>query len=72
LPKSAIVVQDKETYCFTVNSDGKVVRLPISLGLQAGTDVEIREGLSGSEQVISINAGAFREGQTVEAVPASK
>jgi RND family efflux transporter MFP subunit len=72
LPKSAIVIQDKETFCFAVNGDGKVVRLPISVGLQAGTDVEIREGLSGSEQVISVNASAFREGQTVEAVPSTK
>jgi len=72
LPKSAIVIQDKETFCFAVNGGGKVVRLPISVGLQAGTDVEIREGLSGSEQVISVNASAFREGQTVEAVPSTK
>lgn len=72
LPKSAIVMQDKETFCFAVADSGKVVRIPISLGLQAGSDVEIREGLSGSEQVISVNASAFREGQTVEAVPSSK
>ncbi|MBL8815123.1 MAG: efflux RND transporter periplasmic adaptor subunit [Planctomyces sp.] len=69
LPKSAVVTQDKQTYCFAVDSAGKVLRLPISLGLQAGTDVEIREGLTGDEQVISVNAGAFREGQVVEATP---
>ena len=69
LPKSAIVTQDKQTFCFAVNHDGQVVRLPISLGLQAGTDVEIREGLTGSEQVISVNASAFREGQSVTATP---
>lgn len=69
LPKSAIVTQDKQTYCFAVGGDGKVVRLHISLGIQAGTDVEIRDGLTGSEQVISVNAGAFRDGQLVEATP---
>lgn len=68
LPKSAVVVQDKQTYCFSVDPDGKVIRLPISLGLQAGTDIEIREGITGSERIISVNASAYREGQTVEAV----
>ncbi|MBI1346269.1 efflux RND transporter periplasmic adaptor subunit [bacterium] len=72
LPKSAVITQDKQTYCFAVESDGKVVRLPISLGLQAGADVEIREGLTGSEQVISVNASAYREGQVVTAAPPSK
>ncbi len=72
LPKSAVVTQDKQTYCFAVDSSGKVLRLPISLGLQAGTDVEIRDGLTGDEQVISVNAGAFREGQMVEATPPAK
>lgn len=72
LPKAAIVTQDKQTYCFTVDAEGRVNRLPISLGLQAGVDVEIREGLTGTEQVISVNAGAFREGQVVEAVPPAK
>jgi RND family efflux transporter MFP subunit len=72
LPKSAIVTQDKQTYCFSVGRDGKVVRLPVSLGLQAGSDVEIREGLTGHEQIISVNASAFREGQTVEIAPPPK
>jgi len=72
LPKSAIVTQDKQTYCFSVDSDGKVIRLPIALGLQAGSDIEIREGLQGHERVISMNAGAYREGQIVEPVSPSK
>lgn len=71
LPKAAIVTQEKQTYCFVVEEGGTVRRQPISLGLHAGSDVEIREGLTGSERVISINANAFRPGQIVEAVPAA-
>lgn len=71
LPKSAIVTQEKQTYCFVVADDGTVERQPIALGLHAGTDIEIREGLTGSEKVISINANAFRAGQIVEAIPAT-
>ena len=72
LPKTAVVTQDKQTYCFSVDDDGKVRRIPISLGLQAGTDLEIRDGLTGNERVISVNAGAFREGQAVKAIAAAK
>jgi HlyD family secretion protein len=69
LPKTAIVTQDKQTYCFAVGTDNRVVRLPITLGLQAGNEFEIREGLSGDEKVIGVNPSAFREGQTVEVAP---
>jgi RND family efflux transporter MFP subunit len=68
LPQSAILTRDKQTYCLTVGDDGKVGFLPISLGLHAGPDVEVREGLNGNERVISVNVSAFREGQAVEAV----
>jgi multidrug efflux pump subunit AcrA (membrane-fusion protein) len=66
LPKSAVVTQDKQTYCFSVDGEGIVRRLPIALGLLAGSDIEIREGLTGSERIISVNASSFREGQVVE------
>lgn len=69
LPKSSIVTQDKQTFCMGVGEDRKIVKLPISLGLQAGDDFEIREGLTGQEQIIAANANAFREGQVVEHVP---
>lgn len=69
LPKAAIVTQDKQTFCYVVNSESKVERRPIGVGLQAGPEFEIREGLTGDEKVISVNASTFREGQTVEAAP---
>lgn len=72
LPKAAIVTQDKQAYCFVVGEDGKVSRRAISPGLQAGSEIEILEGLSGDERVISVNANTFREGQTVEVAPPAK
>jgi len=68
LPRTAILTQDKNTFCLTVDHQGKVVQTPVQLGIQAGTDVEILSGLSGSERVITANVGGFREGQAVEAV----
>ncbi len=71
LPRAAILTQDKRMFCLTVDDQGKVVQLPVQLGIQAGTDVEILSGLSGSERIITANVGGFREGQIVEAVTES-
>ena len=72
LPRLAIITHDKQTYCQTVGADGKVARRAVSLGLHAGPEVEIREGLTGDEQVITVNANTFREGQTVEIAAPTK
>ena len=69
LPKTAIVTQDKQTYCYSVETDGKVVRRAVSLGVLAGTDYEVRDGLTGDEDIIGVNANAFRQGQIVELAP---
>ncbi|MCU0981280.1 MAG: efflux RND transporter periplasmic adaptor subunit [Pirellulaceae bacterium] len=68
LPRTAILTQDKNTFCLTVDEQGKVVQTPVQLGIQAGTDVEILSGLTGSERVITANVAGFRDGQVVEAV----
>lgn len=66
LPKTAIVIQDKQSYCYAVDAQNTVIQLPVSLGLLAGSDYEIREGLTGDERVIGVNPSAFRVGQVVE------
>jgi multidrug efflux pump subunit AcrA (membrane-fusion protein) len=48
------------------NSEGEVVRTPIETGIRAGDEIEIVSGLKGDEQIIGVNAAAFREGQAVE------
>lgn len=67
LPRAAILTQDKHTFCLAVDEQGKVVQVPVQLGIQVGTEVEILSGLHGSERIITANVGGFRAGQTVEA-----
>jgi HlyD family secretion protein len=70
LPKTALVAHEGKPCCLRLDGSGKVVRVAVTTGLQAGNEVEITDGLSGDEDVIAVNAGAYREGQQVEAVPA--
>lgn len=69
LPRIAIFTQDKQPCCYTIDADNQIVLTPITLGLQAGLDVEIRTGLTGNERVIGANTAAFRPGMKVEIAP---
>lgn len=72
LPRTAVLTQGKQVYCFVVNGEKKIEKRVLVLGLQAGPEVEIRSGVSNEDRVISINAASFREGQAVEIVAAKK
>ncbi|MGN6543482.1 MAG: efflux RND transporter periplasmic adaptor subunit, partial [Aureliella sp.] len=72
IPKTAVVTEDKQTYCYIVTPEHRIERRAVALGIQAGNEVEVRSGLDGSEQLIGSNPSAFREGQTVEVVAPAK
>jgi RND family efflux transporter MFP subunit len=76
LPEGTVLTADGKTYCYTITmtdeSEGEVVRTPIETGIRAGDDIEIVSGLTGDEQIIVVNAAAFREGQKVQVEPAKQ
>jgi RND family efflux transporter MFP subunit len=67
LPASAIVRDGTRTYCCAVRN-GKIVRLPLQLGIRAGDDVEVLSGLESSETVVLARADALQDGQAVEVI----
>jgi RND family efflux transporter MFP subunit len=71
LPASAVIKQGDKMVCCCVEG-GKVVRKPITVGLNDGTSVEIVSGLDGSEQVVKANAGALTNGQSVQVKSSAK
>lgn len=66
LPKTALMTIAGQTSCWLIPLDGKLVRQPVVPGLEVAGEVEITSGLTGDEQLIGLNAAAFREGQSVE------
>ncbi len=66
LPKTAIMTSAGQSFCWRIEGDGSLVRHPIKTGIAADGDVEIIGGLDGSEPIVGVNAGSFREGQRVE------
>jgi HlyD family secretion protein len=65
LPLSAIVREGKRAFCW-VAKDGQATRIPITLGLQVGNEVEVASGLKGDELVVQSPPGSLQEGQSVE------
>jgi len=51
VPKSALVSQDGHTFIF-IARDQKAVRQPVTVGLEAGSEIQILAGLQGGEDVI--------------------
>jgi RND family efflux transporter MFP subunit len=72
LPKTALMSNAGQMSCWKIEADGKLVRQPVQTGLEADGDVEIITGLTGDEELIGVNAAAFREGQAVDKVAAKK
>ena len=65
LPLAAIVREGKQAFCWVVK-DGKAARIPIGLGLQGGSDVEVASGLGEDDLVVQSQVAALREGLPVE------
>jgi HlyD family secretion protein len=71
IPKTAIFTQEKQVFCYVIDEDGRLRMQKLTLGLASGDEWQVKEGLTGDEQIIARNVGAFREGQKVEiAAPA--
>lgn len=66
LPKSAILINAGQAFCWRIEADGTLVRHPLQTGIESAGDVEVLGGLSGNEPIVGVNAGSFREGQRVE------
>ncbi len=65
IPASALVKQAEKTVCCCV-SGGKIVRKPVTIGLNDGTNVEVLSGLEGTEEIVKANAAALSDGQAVQ------
>ena len=71
VPRSAIVRSEQGAYCGVVR-DGKIVHMPVSLGLVAGNEVEILAGLTGDDTIVLMEAASLPAGQAVSVAAPAK
>jgi RND family efflux transporter MFP subunit len=66
IPTSSLVIDHSGIRVVTVNSDGRIHFLPVTIGRDMGTKVEVLNGLQGSEALVASPSDLLNEGQSVE------
>ncbi|MBS0210292.1 MAG: efflux RND transporter periplasmic adaptor subunit [Planctomycetes bacterium] len=69
LPTAAIFADKSQSYCATIE-DGVIRRRPVTLGVRAGTEVEITGGLKDDAVVVAANGANLADGQPAQPIPA--
>lgn len=68
LPESAIMSDDEGSYVYVVNSEDKVERKDVEIGIINDGGIEVASGLDGSERVVLRAGGFLTVGETVHPV----
>jgi HlyD family secretion protein len=71
VPVTAIVRDGQQTFVNEVRN-GKIARRSVKLGLRAGADVEILEGLDEQATVVQIRGESLNDGQLVQTIKSPK
>jgi RND family efflux transporter MFP subunit len=65
VPQTAVMADNNGSYVYVVNGDGQVQRRPVSVGSVIPDGVVITAGLSGREEVVSVDGGFLHSGEKV-------
>lgn len=68
IPRSAVITEDERNHVFVVQEDGSAVRRAIQLGYERAGVVEVREGVSTGETVVTAGKGSLSDGARVEII----
>jgi multidrug efflux pump subunit AcrA (membrane-fusion protein) len=71
LPIDAVVRNEKETYCCRIESD-RIVHQPIKLGLRAGSDIEVVDGINQDSLIVLARPQGLAQGQRVQEIQSQK
>lgn len=68
VPQASLSLRDGFSYVFVVGADSRAALVKVTLGRQAGDQVEITAGLKGGERVVAAGAAFLTDGDTVKVV----
>ncbi len=71
VPATALIIEGSRKLVY-VAREGAAHRVEVETGLDDGTEVEVRSGLTGGEQVIGAGKENLAEGQPIEASPSGE
>jgi len=68
IPRSAVITEDENSHVFVISDEGNANRRDIKLGFEDKGLVEVLEGLTPGERVVTAGKGSLSEGTRVEVV----
>jgi RND family efflux transporter MFP subunit len=68
IPRSAVITEDERSHVFVVGEDGSAARRIIKLGYERGGVIEVVDGLSSGETVVTAGKGSLSDGARVEII----
>jgi len=68
IPRNAVITEDESSHVFLVGDDGSAVRRQVRLGYERNGLVEIVEGLSAGDRVVTAGKGSLSDGARIEVV----
>ena len=68
IPRNAVITEDEMSHVFVINEEGVANRRSIQLGYEAKGRVEVTEGLTVGETVVTAGKGSLSDGSHVEVV----
>ena len=71
LPQTAVMADGSGSYVYVVNNGDQVVRRAVHVGSVVPAGVVIAQGLSGREQVVTMDGGFLHSGEKVTVAPSS-
>jgi len=71
VPRSAVLQEDAESTVFVVK-DGVATRRPVTVGYANNGSVEVVQGVTAGEQVVTVGQGSLKEGSKVNVVGGAK
>lgn len=68
IPRSALIKEDEQTFVFVVGDDNNVSRRLIHTGYEQNGEIEVVDGVSDGESVVTAGKGSLSDGSKVEVV----
>lgn len=68
IPRNAVITEDEASHVFVVGEDNHAVRRAVRLGYERDGLVEVIEGLSDGDRVVTAGKGSLSDGTRVEVV----
>ncbi len=68
IDKDAVIREDRNTFAFVVNEDSTVTKTPITLGYQLQDHIEVLEGLTDNQSVVTTGKNNLSSGSKIKVI----